>query len=160
MEPRCPRGLRTGTGDGALEGEKGQTPICVSVVWKSRSQQLRRRGDEASWVWALLAPCNPRLLKSRRASRYLVPPTLQRRGMKDTRGEAEEGGGWVSPSGCVQGGPEMLVATGGSFLLRCVACFPMRSPHGGRDGKRSQEKKRTVMVRGEERSRREATPAR
>lgn len=105
--------------DGGLDsgGERGQTPICVSVVWKSRSHQLRRRGGEANWEVVGAASSlqsAARLLKSRRASRYLVPPDAPTEGHEGHEGgmEVEEGGGWVSPSGvCVRVGPEVLVAT-------------------------------------------------
>ena len=59
----------------------------------------------------------------------------------------------------MRGAPEMLVATGarGSFLLRRVACFSIRSPHGGREHEmhsamrwKKNPRKWAVMVRGKE----------
>lgn len=85
-------------------GEKGQTPICVSVVWKSRSQLRRRRGDEASWVVGAASSLqSARLLKSRRATRYLAPPPdAPTEGCEGHEGGMEVEGGRVGVCKVVQ----------------------------------------------------------
>lgn len=161
MEPRCPRGLRTGGLDSG--GEKGQTPICVSVVWKSRSQLRRRRGDEASWVVGAASSLqSARLLKSRRATRYLVAPP-------DAPTEGHEGheGGWRwravewvcarwsrNAGRCYRG---KLPAAVHGLLPNSV---PTRWQRAGMGWKQIPRKKKVGDGEGEERSRREATRAR
>lgn len=158
MEPRCPRGLRTGGLDSG--GERGQTPICVSVVWKSRSHQLRRRGGKANWEVVGAASSlqsAARLLKSRRASRYLVPPDAPTEGHEGHEGgmEVEEGGGWVSPSGCVCARWTRSARRYLQGEASCCGAWPASQfgPHtvaesGHEMEKDSKKKKRSVMVRG------------